>query len=199
MVHYPNGRKHAPVVEKNQKKQVEFGKRGMSFEESINESNAYYLTRGMAVLHKKPTPIQIVKVDYPHRSRAKITEAYFRHASTTDYNGVYKGLYLDFEAKETKNKSSFPFSNFHIHQIQHMEQVIKQNGIAFVLLYFSTLNRIFYLPSLPLIQAFYEKERKSIPLSFVEENGFEIQEGIAPRIPFLQIIDRLIEEKEHGN
>ena len=55
----------------------------MTFEKMINESNQYYLSRGLAVIHKKPTPIQIVKVDYPRRSRAKIVEAYFQ-ASLND-------------------------------------------------------------------------------------------------------------------
>ncbi len=49
----------------------------MRFEEAINESNEYYLARQIAVIHKKPTPIQIVKVDYPRRSAAVIKEAYF--------------------------------------------------------------------------------------------------------------------------
>ena len=52
-----------------------FANRGMTFEKMINATNDYYLTHGMAVIHKKPTPVQIVRVDYPQRSRAKIVEA----------------------------------------------------------------------------------------------------------------------------
>ncbi|CXG59900.1 recombination protein U [Streptococcus pneumoniae] len=87
------------------------------------------MSQGLAVIHKKPTPIQIVQVDYPQRSRAKIVEAYFRQASTTDYSGVYNGYYIDFEVKETKQKRAIPMKNFHPHQIQHMEQVLAQQGI----------------------------------------------------------------------
>ena len=83
--------------------------RGMSLEEDINDSNAYYRACDRALIHKKPTPIQVVKVDYPARCAAKITEAYYKTPSTTDYNGVYRGKAIDFEAKETKSKTSFPF------------------------------------------------------------------------------------------
>ena len=92
MVNYPNGRSRAYSTVPKKKKSltelsvtkkstsktkgmVAFGKRGMNFEAEINATNEYYLSRGLAVIHKKPTPIQIVKVDYPQRSRAKITEA----------------------------------------------------------------------------------------------------------------------------
>ena len=84
----------------------------MTFEKMINATNDYYLMHGMAVIHKKPTPVQIVRVDYPQRSRAKIVEAYFRQASTTDYSGVYRGHYIDFEAKETRQKNAIPMKNF---------------------------------------------------------------------------------------
>ena len=40
----------------------------MSLEEELNETNQYYLTHNIACVHKKPTPLQIVKVDYPARS-----------------------------------------------------------------------------------------------------------------------------------
>ena len=107
--HYPNGipynhhEAQSPKKQVKKKRPVEFGNRGMDFEEAINQSNQYYLLNKQAVVHKKPTPVQIVKVDYPKRSAAVIKEAYFRQASTTDYNGVYQGRYIDFEAKETKN------------------------------------------------------------------------------------------------
>ena len=54
--------------------------------------------------------------------------------STTDYNGVYKGKYIDFEAKSTRKTSSFPLANISFHQIEHLKQVIKHNGIAFFII-----------------------------------------------------------------
>ena len=71
MVNYPHqiSRKIAQVRPKKSNR-VDFANRGMSFESAINATNDYYLSRGLAVIHKKPTPVQIVKVDYPKRSRA---------------------------------------------------------------------------------------------------------------------------------
>ena len=200
--HYPNGTpylKDDPTKKRNQAKRkqfTEFGKRGMDFEEEINQSNLYYLNNQMAVIHKKPTPIQIVKVDYPRRSAAVIKEAYFRQASTTDYNGVYHGYYLDFEAKETKNKTSFPLKNFHPHQIEHLTHCIKQGGICFILIWFSSLNRCFFLDGQLLIDYWLNQTvsgKKSVPLSTIEKDGIEIPIGIAPRIPFLEAVEKQIE------
>ena len=73
----------------------------MTLESEINDSNKYYLEKDIAVIYKKPTPIKVVK-----QVNEKITDAYFEKPSTTDYSGLYKGKYIDFEAKETKNKTS---------------------------------------------------------------------------------------------
>ena len=198
MVKYPGGVAIARKQQIKQLKTVKFGKRGMNFEAEINATNAYYLMHGLAVIHKKPTPVQIVKVDYPKRSRAKITEAYFRQASTTDYSGVYQGHYLDFEAKETQNKTSFPLKNFHEHQIVHMENVLKQEGIAFVLLHFSALSRTFLLKASDLIPFFKEKEgQKSIALAFIETKGYELPTNQLPSIPYLDCIKKLIGGDSH--
>lgn len=197
--HYPNGTSfknnhdgEQKKIQEKTKQNIQFGKRGMEFEESINQSNLYYLNHGLAVIHKKPTPIQVVKVDYPRRSAAVIKEAYFRQASTTDYNGVYQGYYIDFEAKETKNKTSFPFSNFHSHQIKHINQCLKQQGICFVLLWFSSLRRCFFFEGSKLIFHWNQQSntgKKSLPLALIEKEGIEIPCELTPPIPYLKTVD----------
>ncbi|MFN7252251.1 MAG: Holliday junction resolvase RecU [Anaerobacillus sp.] len=195
-IRYPNGKPYLPLPNesnqlKKQPNKVSYGNRGMSLEEDINSSNEYYLAKGIAVIHKKPTPLQIVKVDYPKRSAAVIKEAYFQQASTTDYNGVYKGKYIDFEAKETKNKTSFPLKNFHKHQIEHMRQVLLQKGICFSLLRFSAIDEVYLLDANHLCSFWSDQEmsRKSIPKKEIEVLGHQIPLGLYPRIDYLSIIE----------
>ena len=54
MVNYPHqiSRKIAQVRPKKSNR-VDFANRGMSFESAINATNDYYLSRGLAVIHKK--------------------------------------------------------------------------------------------------------------------------------------------------
>ncbi|MDT8859966.1 Holliday junction resolvase RecU [Alkalihalobacillus sp. MEB130] len=201
VIRYPNGRRFTKQGSTNKQvpnKQPTYSNRGMTLEEDLNVTNQYYLEQSLAVIHKKPTPVQIVQVDYPKRSAAVIKEAYFKQASTTDYNGVYKGHYLDFEAKETKNKTSFPLQNFHEHQIEHMKQVKQQNGIAFVILRFTVTDEVYLLDAEHLIQFYEQKEmsRKSIRKIDIEKFGFLIKIGYHPRIDYLQVIDSVYFQEE---
>jgi recombination protein U len=200
-IRYPNGKVYRQPSHSKSKlskfANTNFGDRGMSLEEEINDSNTYYLEHEIAVIHKKPTPIQIVKVDYPNRSAAVIKEAYFKHASTTDYNGVYRGKYLDFEAKETKSKTAFPLKNFHEHQIEHMRQCLHQGGICFVIIRFASLDRLFLLKATDLFTYWDHQQdggRKSIPLTDIEQQAAELKYHINPLIPYLDAIDNIIDE-----
>ncbi|MFD1707162.1 Holliday junction resolvase RecU [Siminovitchia sediminis] len=197
--HYPSGRKYVPRYRGNTEdsspgNKISYSNRGMTLEDDLNETNAYYLEKGLAVIHKKPTPVQIVHVDYPKRSTAVIKEAYFRQASTTDYNGICNGKYIDFEAKETKSPTSFPLKNIHDHQIDHMKQIIKHKGIAFVIIRFSQSEEIFLLEAEYLFQ-FWDRMkrggRKSITKQEIETHGHPIELGWAPRIDYLKIIRTL--------
>ena len=191
----PNaGRAGQPIVAPHSSS---FAKRGMSLEKEINDANRYYLATEQAVIYKKPTPIQLVKVDYPKRSAAVVKEAYFKRPSTTDYNGVYRGKYLDFEAKETKNKTAFPLKNFHEHQIKHMRQCLAQSGICFVIIRFASLGRLFLLTASDLF-TYWDHQgdggRKSIPLTDIEHLAAELHYQINPRIPYLDALDHIIDE-----
>lgn len=206
-MNYPNGKPYINNQPSSKKtkadRPVQYGKRGMTLEEEITQANTFYLERQVAVIHKKPTPIQVVKVDYPKRSAAVIKEAYYRQSSTTDFNGIYRGFYIDFEAKETRNKQSFPLKNVHDHQIIHMDHCQKQGGICFVMIRFSELNRVFLLES-HFLSEFWSNQhkadgRKSIPLSFIEEYGYEISYGYQPTLDYLKVVDDIIKKKTEVN
>jgi recombination protein U len=198
VIKYPNGKSYTPqkkISEKVKNKDYTYSNRGKTLEDEINESNEYYLLQGKAVIHKKPVPIQVVKVEYPSRSAAVIKEAYYRTASTTDFNGVWQGVHIDFEAKETQNKTSFPLKNIHAHQIDHMMKVIEQKGVTFLIVRFSSINRYFLYPFQPLKIAWdlmIRNGRKSIPLEDFEKEGFEITPSAFPRIDYLKAVTKLL-------
>ena len=175
----------AKAPTKPKAKKTSFANRGMTLEEFINQSNEYYNANGIAVVHKKPTPIQVV-----HSNGAKII-GYYSTPSQLDYNGVvYPGRYIDFECKETRQKS-LPLSNFHPHQIKHMKQVIKQQGISFVIIRFVVEDEIYVLDALHIIE-FWDNQtkggRKSIPLDYVKEHGNLILLGFNPVIDYLAVL-----------
>ncbi len=170
---------------------VDYANRGMTLECDINLTNKYYLDNDMAVIHKKPTPLTIAKVEYKSNKEAIIREAYFKTPSTTDYNGLYRGMYIDFEAKETKSKSYFPLNNIHPHQIKHLEGIVNHGGVSFIIVRFTTLNLTFYLETSKLITFLKTSKRQSIPLEYFKDNGYLIKEGYQPRLDYLKIIDNI--------
>lgn len=181
-MNYPSG------IKASRQKIVHYDNRGMNLENDLNETNNYYLLQNIAVVYKKPTPVKIVEVDYPSRKEAVIKKAYFQIPSTTDYNGIYQGKYIDFEAKETTNTTSFPLANIHLHQIKHLQKVEQHGGIAFLIVRFTKLNKTFLLTIDKLSYFLENSTKKSIALSFFEKNGYLIKEKYNPRLDYLSII-----------
>ncbi|MEE3488218.1 MAG: Holliday junction resolvase RecU [Bulleidia sp.] len=192
MVNYPAGmgRSHTADTEVSSRK-TSAGRRGMELENDINRTNEWYLNEDTAVIHKKPTPITIVKVDYPDRSAAKITEAYFKVPSTTDYNGIYKGKYLDFEAKECKTNTSFPIKSIHPHQIKHLDAVTRHGAIAFVIVRFVNLSETFYVIASDMTEYIRTCGRSSIPHDWFMEHGTLIPFSYNKPVDYLKIVDQL--------
>lgn len=193
-INYPNKKQ----VENNQLINNNIRSRGMLFEHELNKSNEYYLNINKAMIYKKPTPIRIVKVEYPNRSHAKIVEGYYQTPSTTDYNGIYRGKYIDYEAKETQNLS-FSFSHIFPHQVEHLKKVDEHGGIAFVIIFFKKVDKVFIIDIKPFYKAYLEGQtgkRNSIKYEDIASiGGLEVSRGYSPYVDYLKQVDILYFDK----
>ena len=187
-MNYPNGIKKNNIISVNSNKVTDYKNRGMNLEEDLNNTNNYYIEKKKAYIYKKPTPIKLVKVDY---KKGKIEEAYFDMPSTTDYNGIYKGKYIDFEAKETVNVKGFPLANIHAHQINHIRNIYQENGICFLIVRFTKLNITFILMAKDFIEYIDNNNKSIIPLDYFKEHGYIIKDKFIPRVDYLDIIDKM--------
>lgn len=179
-MNYPN--KKNIIYHKN----INYANRGMDLENIINETNEYLLKNDIAIIYKKPTPIGVVKVEYENNKQV-ITKAYFASPSTLDYNGLYKGKYIEFDAKNTKSKTSFPLANIHEHQIKHIRNIIKHHGIVFLIICMN--NEYFLLDGINLIDFIDNNARKSIPYEYLKSNGYKLEYNYITGLNYLKYVD----------
>lgn len=137
------------------------GLRGSSLEELVNFTIEKYEESGIALIQKIPTPIKPIHIN---QSSRQITLAYFEKKSTVDYIGVVQGVPVCFDAKECIS-DTFSLQNIHRHQIDFMEKFEKQQGISFVLLYYSHRDEAYYVPYQD-IRHFYDRGMDGIRKSF---------------------------------
>lgn len=164
------------------------GLRGSTLEELINRTNERYLEQGLALIQKIPTPITPVRIDKEHRH---ITLAYFDQRSTVDYIGAVQGIPVCFDAKEC-NADTFPLQNLHSHQVKFMGDFEKQGGIAFLIIYYSAKNILYYMPFAEIVKFWERAEnggRKSIRFEELSTEFFmELKNGYY--IPYLEALQR---------
>lgn len=184
---YPNN------IQKNYQNPLSYKNRGMDLEEELNLSNEYYIEMDKAYIYKKPTPIGIADVSY-HTHGKVIEKAYFKEQSTLDYNGLYRGKYIEYEAKVTKNKTSFPLQNIHEHQIKHIRNILKHQGIVFLIIKINEM--VYLLKGDDFINYIDTTKKKSIPYQFIQENGHLIKYGFNPPLDYLKIVDKLYFKEE---
>lgn len=170
------------------------GLRGGFLEECINASNTIYLENGLAVVQKIPTPITPVEMDNEKRT---ITLAYFDQKSTVDYLGNVQGIPVCFDAKETKLEY-FPLENIHEHQIRFMRAFDAQDGLAFLIVKFSSYDKTYLCPFETLEKYWKAAQnggRKSIPYSAFEERYLVERSGNI-LMHYLRPLQTYLEEKE---
>ena len=155
------------------------GLRGSTLEELINRTNERYREKGLALIQKIPTPITPVKIDKEHR-----------------HIGAVQGIPVCFDAKECA-VDTFALQNIHPHQVAFMEAFEKQEGVAFLLIFFTGRNEILYLP-LRHLRAFWERREQGGRKSFRYEEldlsyRISMQKGVF--IPYLEMIQKDLDER----
>lgn len=170
------------------------GLRGSTLEEFINQTNERLEQLNLALIQKIPTPITPVKIDQNTRH---ITLAYFDKISTVDYIGAVQGIPICFDAKECK-RDTFPLANVHQHQIDFMEKYERQGGIAFLLIYYTTRECLYYM-RYSEINKFWHRAmsggRKSFRIDELEDDWFfELKNGYF--VPYLDYIQKDLDTRD---
>ncbi|HJB01523.1 MAG TPA: Holliday junction resolvase RecU [Candidatus Mediterraneibacter merdavium] len=170
------------------------GLRGSTLEEFINHTNERYTEMGLALIQKIPTPITPVNID---QSSRHITLAYFDKISTVDYIGAVQGIPVCFDAKEC-SVDTFPLQNVHEHQISFMEKFEGQGGIAFLLVYYTGRDELYYM-RYEQIRKFWDRAqqggRKSIRFEELEPDWFfELKQGYL--VPYLDMIQKDLDMRD---
>ena len=170
------------------------GLRGSTLEDMLNRTNEQYREKGLALIQKVPTPITPVRISKETR---QITLAYFEQKSTVDYIGVVQGIPFCFDAKECK-EDAFPLANVHEHQIQFMAEFEKQDGIAFLLIFFSGRNEFYYLTLRDLLKFWNRGKSGGLKRFRYEEldSSYVLNHHSGVLVPYLDGIQKDLEDRD---
>jgi len=169
------------------------GLRGSDLEDLIHVTIEYYRNQGLARIDKIATPIKVVDID----GQGTITKAFFEKKSTVDFMGIIQGIGVAFDAKET-NLKSLPLSNIHEHQLEFMEDITKQSGLAFIIIHFKFCDEFYLLPYETIIQcvrASQNGSRKSIAYNDLDP-AFKVELIRGNILNFLPALNVYLEYKK---
>lgn len=167
------------------------GNRGMAFEKLINLSNEMYQREGVALINKRATPVKVLK-----SAGGRVLNGFQEAKSTVDYDGVYKGRAIAFEAKSTENATRFDLKNIAQHQLDYLEKAEKMGAICFFLIEFSKDKSVFVVP-LSVIRSYVRmsyqpKGKKSIPRADFDIYGYLVEQTERAPIDYLQYVDETV-------
>ena len=138
---------------------------GSTFEAKLIRVFNKYRKEGKAYIIKIPGEVTII------RKGAKIVNALHRQKSDClDFLGLMpNGKGIVFEAKTTKNKTSFPLSNIQEYQYKLADELLGYVQSVFYIVEFRELNEIYLVHSNKIKEFIKNNERKSIPVSWFRE------------------------------
>ncbi|PFC85151.1 Holliday junction resolvase RecU [Bacillus anthracis] len=168
-----------------------YGNRGMAFELLLTNTCRMYKAANIGIFNKRPTPVKVLKTN----NKGEITKSTWGSKSTVDYDGVYKGRAVFFEAKSTKETTRFPLDNISRHQIDYLKDTQEQGAICFFLIEFSTDHIIYFVP-VNLVAKYYEAMlydggRKSIPREEFEKHAYVVERTDRAPVDYLIHVEKL--------
>ena len=119
---------------------------------------------------------------------------YFDQKSTVDYIGAVQGIPVCFDAKEC-DSDTFPLQNIHEHQVKFMEDFEKQEGVAFLIIFFSHRNELYYL-SYRRMREFWDRAAAGGRKSFRHEElspEFVLNPHGGYLVPYLDGIQKMMD------
>jgi recombination protein U len=107
-----------------------------------------------------------------------------------------QGIPICFDAKEC-TKDTFPMQNIHEHQVKFMENFEKQEGISFIILYYSHKDEMYYLP-FSYIKKFYDRskdgDRKSFRYDEIDKT-YKISSKSGVPVHFLEALQKDLDSR----
>lgn len=127
-------------------------------EKSANKINMDLRRNNKALIMKIPVPLELT------------AKGLIAKKSTVDYSGtLFGGLSVDYDAKETESKTSFPLANIEEHQLNYLKFKNYLGGVTFFMIHFKKqyTDKVFIVP-IEFIDDYWQKAlsgtgRKSIP------------------------------------
>ncbi|HDR8197407.1 TPA: Holliday junction resolvase RecU [Bacillus thuringiensis] len=127
----------------------------------------------VALINKSSTPVKVLK-----SKGGRVLNGFYEAKSTVDYDGVYKGRAVTFEAKSTKNTNRFDLKNIAQHQLDYLEEAEKIGAICFFLMKFSKDKSVFVVP-LSVIQPYVRMSHQPKGKKSISRTDFDIYGCVA--------------------
>ena len=160
--------------------------RGMMLESLINKTIIIYKREGVGVFHKKHIPIKFSGIKN-EAGKLKVNNGFVSAKSTADYYGIYKSVFVAFEAKSTQD-SSLPLSNIKDHQRNYLSLINDHGGIGFYIVGFASYNEYFVVEQ-HIIDSL---ERKSLTIQKARAECFALELEYPGILDFASYIENKI-------
>ncbi|ATZ17440.1 Holliday junction-specific endonuclease [Williamsoniiplasma luminosum] len=156
---------------------------GMFLETILNLTHEKFKIDNECLVIKIPTNWVITKAN---------DHSFLKHEAC-DYIGNYQGYYFEFEAKETY-KNFFDWKMIRKSQILKMNQIIQNQGIAFLIIYFGEHDSFYFVDYL-FLKTWVETNQQHIPYEWFELNTQKIYLNSQLKLDYLNCLKMQIAKK----